>query len=431
MNCDMLAAPRNLPRDGERSIMSEKESLSAMHLDRVLSGMVNTSTRRARVLTILATALVLVPAFAGATELGRISAAMAPGTWAQVTTPANNGIISEWFLSLGGSRDHSPAYDSNVAAWNTHTRQMMIVSASDPTGTANPSSPVFFYTDDANAWTSGAPAVGSGYHGYDGVAWDDANQVLYWRPGSYSSGTVGRYCVTNSPSYCAGKAGTWSLLPDPTPVGCYQIGIGLTWHASMSGGRLVCYDADSGVVALYREGDSAWTRLPNTYPTPGSSNACAEYSPVRRVTVFGCGGTNIWKMDDNQVVTKLASPPVPLVLSGTSGNHDMVAEPISGNFLVIAGTPGNPNGAMYMLDPTGTGTWTTLDSNLGGAGKICNVQHSPAMCSDDFYGAANPTYGVVMYWKWTDYSSSELWVYKHAASAPTPAPGSPSSLNVK
>jgi hypothetical protein len=360
---------------------------------------------------------------ASATELGRVATTMAPGTWATVST-TNIAIISQYFAQFSGVS--VPAYDSNVAAWNSKKRKMMVQTVTDAGLVARPSSPLFFYDDDTNTWSAGASPGSTGFHAYDAVAWDDANEVLYWRPGTYGQGIVNRYCVNNTPAWCAGRQGTWTTLPNATATGgCYQIGVGLTYHATMDGGSLLCYDSERGIIQ-FRESTGTWSGiLPGSHVGANASTACAEYSPIKRLTVFGCGGgTGMRKIDDNKAVTRLQNAPVSLGLSGASSNHDMVAEPITGNFIVIES--GN---RMYELNPDGGGSWTLVDGNLTTAGKICAARINS--CSNDFYGAANPTYGVIMYWKYTGPSSGELWVYKHPSSGSPLPPLAPSALNIQ
>ncbi len=399
-------------------------------------------TRRAslrvmrEVLGIFASVLLLTIAEpAAATPLGDLAASMKPGEWRQLTTN-NIGIVSRYFADLGGVP--TPAYDDNCMVWNTKKRRAMIATVTDPGSMPNPNSPLFTFDDATNAWTSSAGPGGTGLHCYDGLAWDDANEVMYWRPGLYGGGIVYRYCVNNnSPSWCVGRQG-WSLLPDATLTGgCYQVAVALTYHATMDGGSLLCYDGERGIIQ-FRESvgpNGTWsTVIPGSHVSgTGPYHVCMEYSPIKRVSVFGCGGgAAFYKIDDNKVITQLQSFPVGGLNLGGGNNHDLVADPATGTFINIGGAVDtSAANAMYELNPDGNGTWTLVDSNLTAAGKICQTKIVAAYpCSLEFYGAANPTYGVLMFWKYTGTSSGEVWLYKHKTPA-FGAPAPPSSLTVR
>jgi len=375
----------------------------------------------------------LVPS-AQATELGDAAAALSPGQWTKITT-ANIAVPSGAFGTLT-YQVATPGYDGNVAAWNSHKRQWMMESTSDPSRICNTNIPITIYDDAKNAWSTGAAPPGCGFHGYDGVAWDDANEVLYYRPGNYGTPNIYRYCVNNTPSWCSGKAGTWSTLPNAIATGgCYQIAVGITYHATMDGGSLLCYDGERGMVQ-FRESTGTWTGIiPGTFVGGvGPYNTCMEYSPAKQVSIFGCGGTGIvYKISDTKVVTQLTSAPSALNFGVV--NHDMIVEPVTGNFLVIIGYAA-AQGRLYLFNPDGAGTWTLLDNNLNTSGKICETYFdASAGCSGDFYGASVSTYGVAMYWKYKSPTDGEVWIYKYAASggdttAPTVSITAPSASTV-
>ncbi len=415
-------------RDRDRSLRSSPEALQRpVHRPRINHGFADVVARGAMgvVLGIFTAVLVLTVAEpAAATELGNLAASMKPGEWRQLATN-NIAIVSQWWF--GGAP--TPGYDDNCMVWNTKKRQAYIATSSH-SGSDYRSSPLWAFDDVTNTWSEIAPSPNptGGAHCYDSLAWDDEHEVLYWRPGIYGTGTIYRYCVNNTPSWCTGKQGIWSTLPDATATGgCYQVANALTYHATMDGGSLLCYDGQRGIVQ-FRESTGSWSGiLPGSLVSgTGIYDVCMEYSPGKRVSVFGCGGgSSFYKIDDNKVITQLQSFPVGVLNLGNTNNHDLVVDPATGNFLNIGGdvstTAGN---ALYELNPDGNGTWTLSDGDLTAPGKICNTkQQAGSPCSYQFYAAANPTYGVIMYWKYTGTSSGEVWLYKHR----TPAFGSPSA----
>ncbi len=387
-------------------------------------------------------AALLAPVLAGATELGNVATTMAVGTWAQVGT-INPTIINDWIKTTDPNISRGWAYDDNVLHWNSKKRQLYFVTCTDPGTIAQLPSPLFGFTDDTNTWTQIGPRPSSTetcYHGYDNLAWDDANEVLYFSRPYYYTGEVYRYCVNNTPSWCSGKAGTWSLIASANgrfpndPI----LTVGLTYHAAYNGGTLLMYygsaygDGCGGLMG-YSEMTQTWTVIRGAgctlpVPTTAGLHVMAEYSAVKKVAIFGGGNGNakVWKMDAAGTITQLASAPAPIMLGAS--NRSLVADPISGNFIVIGGATGSPNG-MYELNPDVGGAWTLLDSDLTTSGKICAQKYDASLaCSADFFGASISTYGVIGYWKLVGPSSAEFWLYKHKA--PTP-PTPPTSLTVK
>ncbi len=425
--------PYRHDRDRDRSLRSSPRALQRPeHRHRVNRGSADVTARggAAVVLAIVAAVLVLtIGEPAAATELGNLAASMKAGEWRTLATN-NIAIVSQWFSFASVP---TPGYDDNCFWWNSKKRQGYITTASHNGGGAPyKGSPLWAFIDDTNTWSEIAPpALPDGpAHCYDGLAWDDENEVLYWRPGMYGTRTIYRFCVNNTPSWCTGKQGVWSTLPDATATGgCYQVANALTYHATMDGGSLLCYDGERGIVQ-FRESTGSWSGvLPGSLVSgTGPYSVCAEYSRIKRVTVFGCGGGSaMYKIDDNKTITRLQD-----FAGGGLGlgenNHDLVAEPVTGNFINIGGG-GTAANAMYELNPDGNGTWTLVDSDLTTVGKICHTKiNTGAACSSEFYGAANPTYGVIMYWKYTGTSSGEVWLYKRK---PLDPPAPPTSLTVK
>jgi hypothetical protein len=379
---------------------------------------------------------------AAATQLGNLAASMNPGEWRQLTTN-NIGAVSRAFFG-------NPGYDDNQF-WNSKKRQMMIETSTHGAFTTCPGAcplPLITYDDDTNTWTTGGaqpPHTGATWHNYDHAAWDDTNEIFYYR---YSNTpNIYRYCVNNTPSWCAGRQGTWTLIassPLSLMPNCCQVAGAISYHETLSGGALLFYNGDTfgmgcGGLLGYRESTGTWQMLggsPCQFPT-GDYNNLAEYSPRKKVAIFGGGignltqahGKRLWKIDQNGTITRLTDAPRPI----NTGiiNRSAVADPGTGNFIFIFGYEA-AQGEMWELNPDGNGTWTLIDSDLRRPGKICNsFLDSSAGCSGDFYGAAVSTYGVIMYWKYTGLSAGEVWIYKHVASKPPIAPTPPKDLIVR
>jgi hypothetical protein len=73
-------------------------------------------------------------------------------------------------------------------------------------------------------------------------------------------------------------------------------------------------------------------------------------------------------------------------------------------------------GTLLRLDPSGSGTWTTIDSNLSASGKICEIKLGE--CAEQIYATPISTYGVIGFWKFmksTSPATAEYWLYKPSA----------------
>ncbi len=372
---------------------------------------------------------------APATPLGDLAASMKPGEWRQLATN-NVGAVSQLYTK-------NPGYDDNQA-WNSKKRKMVMEIVEHADGSTCPNTcprGLVTYDDDTNTWTTGGaqPPQQVIYHNYDHVAWDDTNEVLYYR----YSGTpnIYRYCFNNSPSWCSGRAGTWSQIPSPAPVmpNCCQIAGAITYHEAMDGGSLLFFNGDtygslSGGLVQYRESTQTWMVLGGPFPD-GDYHNIAEYSPVKRVAIFGGGNGNggpanhLWKVAADKTITPLQDAPFNIAFGSTT--RSAVADPVTGNFLFIYGY-GAHQGQLWELDPDGPGTWTLIDADLTTPGKICNTAYASSDgCGNDFYAASVPTYGVIMYWKFTGPASGEVWLYKHSPSAASARPAAPSALTVR
>lgn len=374
-----------------------------------------------------------------ATELGRAAASMKPGEWRRLTTN-NVAAVSQLYT-------RNPGYDDNQA-WNSKKRKMVMVIVEHADGSTCPNScprGLVTYDDDTNTWATGGPQPPQEviWHNYDHVAWDDDNEVLYYRYSGQSN--IYRYCFNNAPPWCNGRAGTWTRLPSPASVmpNCCQIAGAITYHAAMDGGSLLFFDGDAygsnrGGLFQYTETSGRWVPLAGSrgeFPV-GSYSNLAEYSPTKRIAIFGGGGgnggpaRNLWKIGPDKTITKLPDAPFDITLGVY--NRSAVADPVTGNFIFIFGTaPGE--GQLWELNPDGTGSWRRLDADLTTPGKICeSFYDSSAGCSGDFYGTSVPNYGVLMYWKFTGRSSGEVWLYKHAEPGTSPIPpAAPSNLTAR
>jgi hypothetical protein len=411
--------------------------------DGMNSRVVNRPTLRAMMLTLLATPLLLIMGEpAAASQLGNLAASMKPGEWRQL--PTNNiGAVNKALYSVG------VGYDDNQH-WNSKKRKLMIETAQHGAFVTCPGAcpiPLITYDDETNTWTTGGarPPASVTWHNYDHAAWDDVNEVLYYRYSS--SADIYRYCVNNTPSWCAGRQGTWTSIassPEPLMPNCCQVAGAITYHDTLNGGTLLFYNGDTygtlcGGLLGYRESTGTWQALggSNCQFPAGDYHNLAEYSSRKQTAIFGGGNGNapdannkrLWKITGSGTITRLADAPHDIALG--IHNRSAVADPVSGNFIFIFGTAPT-QGQMWELNPDGNGRWTQIDSDLRSPGKICNQFFDPsAGCSGDFYGAAVSTYGVIMYWKYTGPSAGEVWIYKHAPSAPTIAPMAPSAVSVR
>jgi hypothetical protein len=395
--------------------------------------------------------------------------ALAPGSWYQV--PMSNvsitGQYPAWDDNVSdnpglGSAVPGPAYDGYQPGWNSKKRRLYIQTtehgrAGSPGFCPNGNSvapggpygwplyphgcwkPTWIYDDATDTWNIGRTGQtitgpfpirsdGSpfeGVHVWGHIAYDDTNEVLYVK--EHWNGTAAvrfsRYCANAFPTHCVSQgANAWKEMTSYFPSGeggfsamVYHPGFmgtpgKLLYFGIYSGtcAQLSTFDETTGTWAVRDDGTSPACKFANnTYPL-------AWYSPAKRVSVFGGGGsasTDWWKIDDDGTITQLDD--APCAIGNTNLNFATgAADPVTGE-IIIVGCGATPK--LLSLNPLASpgSQWAVLDADLTGAGELCEISYGET-CAIQVYATAISTYSVVGFWKYRTTPTAEYWIYKRA-----------------
>ncbi len=331
------------------------------------------------------------PADKPATEMGKLTASMTPGTWAELKTI---GIVEAH--RAGGASGAIFGY-SEDAAWDPASQQWLYVGSDHE---FRPGARRFVtYSAITNAWRimpgEGWIATGVG-HGYDHNAINPEKGIFYHFPYGNGARTVHAYDIAK---------GEWGELPPLKPAEYLTCCAGVEYFPALGG--LFVANTQGGSAYLFKDATREWITLAKGLPATGL-HSFAEYSPVHEVMIFGGGGggdaaRRLFKCDADGKVTQLKDAPFPLGVR----NAITAADPVSGDFLVF-----NRRGEFYVYDVTAD-AWTRQE---GDDPPI----FSPTRVADDRTWHVNATpvsnYGVVMFVKYYSGEKPQAWVYlyKHA-----------------
>jgi hypothetical protein len=208
-------------------------------------------------------------------------------------------------------------------------------------------------------------------HGYDHEALNPYTGDLYTRLYSGFTGTI---------SSMRKVLGGSSFVSIPNVRATDQVAIGTTWWSGnfigggnqgsfmiFNSGNAVGSPNDGQVLAYNPLTDKWFFNKEGMAPNYGSGatyHSVMEYSSIKNVAVYGGGNvapSKLWRMSADGSV--LAMPPVPAGKGAGIQRGLLVAEPVTGNFLLIS------SGELWELNPDGAGTWTKLTSPPTGVGN--------------------------------------------------------------
>lgn len=343
---------------------------------------------------IIFTALVLFYAFKPVaaqtqTTLGQLAASMQPGTWAPLATLNINPTLAQ--INGGATGNIIPFAEDLV--WDSTSRQVLFIGG-DHIHTNGSDFPRFVrYSVDTNTWQImprpswfGASTM----HAYDQNALSTTTRILYHLT---PDGGLTRTYSLNS--------GAWGTIPD-LPASAYSCCEAIAYFPELEGLVFI----HLGRVFLYKESDGKWSTLATGLNT--SYHSIAEYNPVHKVVVFGGGNDsskNFYKIDSSGTVTALKPSPKNLEVPRIA----FTVDPVSGDYLVFT------NAKEFYVYKVSTDSWhlqsgTVPIWNSDPASQIGGVVHTPI-----------PTFGVTMFVT-CDGNNCKVNLYKHAATAPPPAP---------
>ena len=237
---------------------------------------------------------------------------------------------------------------------------------------------------------------------------------LYYRKTQVGLPTIG------SSQKLLGSATAFTDLPS-FATGYEQIAIGTCfWSGQFVGagsqGAFMIFNsgdsfgtADDGQIAALDPLTDLWffdsKGMAPFYESNGSTyHSVMEYSPIMNVAVYGGGNDaprKLWRLNADASVTVMPAVPVGKAVGIQGGN--LVADPVSGHFLVLSA------GELWDLDPSGAGTWAqqtgprTPPAEMGIPGPT-----NP----DGVVSASIPEYGVVVYITQTSSTGGRVFVYK-------------------
>lgn len=343
-----------------------------------------------------------------ASALATTAAAMAPGTWAEVTGSNMVDVICQ------GAADHNRLPYANSVAWNPFYRKIHVIG-SDHQDVGDDQSPFYMsYDVDTNTWTDHLQTgVFNNTHVYSLTAANPSTGIIYHkvRP------DYPQYDVWRAPGN-TGNADweeftTWPTAGDQWIV----IALGTTWwRGALDGvsgqGAWIIWNcgATKGEILGYDPVTDTWPiRILDfaAEPWPGAQdarhNGIAGYSGVHNCLVGGGGGwwqKRLWRTDSDLTTTELTPFPGTFYPGIQSGNF--CEEPVSGNFLVIS------DDHMWEFDPTGSGTWAELPDPPSYVNSKPNYPSPESLAS-----CSIPEHGVVMYLS-ANGSQARMDLYKHA-----------------
>ncbi len=324
------------------------------------------------------------------TPLASLANSMQPGSWAELQT-SNIGVFNQ-----GGAAGNILDYASD-ASWDPIHRKFLYYGSDHID--ANPAliSRLVVYDDATNSWTNLGPGpfatVGQTEHGFYNHAIDPATGTFYRR---YAGAQYYKYDVASN---------VWTSLPGNGTSLCPNCIIQGSDFAAAFGGYIYAQGGENptGSVYLFNTSTQQWSRIAQNITALQSYPTFSAYSPLTQTFIFGNHNGGFYKMNSSFAVTQLTTPPISIYTgSGFLGN--LVADPITGNFVVLAAD----TRALYQF-VAGTDTWQALAS-----------ANKPNLAFWDVISAPISNYGVTMYVACAG-ATCKTYLYKYAASAPPPA----------
>jgi len=355
--------------------------------------------------------------------MGDLAASMQPGTWAELST---NGLTWDLIQPSGGgkcSTENHLEYGA-TGVYDVINKKIGILTGphtGTAAGTCSPENIVFLLYDETNnSWSlenQNITGLPKGGHGYDLTALDPATGDMY----------VSLY---NSNGFWRRRAnGTWQSLGNNPLTFCEGVtcASGSTWDPNRNG-YIRFGDSSEQGVTLWNKSTGTWTQLAshNAFGAFGGGfHFWADlHPPTGLIWLHDANGVSKhWKLNTNNTVTALATPPLSLGCCGGSGRlstYDFRTQ----KFVVA-----NPfNNAMYEYDIV-SDSWRSLGSNLVPFNHTFDTSNVEA-----FVTPINAYGGLIMYVVGRGSGADpKVFLYKHdSGGTPQPtdtqAPSTPTNL---
>jgi len=340
--------------------------------------------------------------------LSVLAASMPVGSWTQISVSNQNAMVGV------GTQSGSMIHYCNSMPWNPVSKAIEVLAMDHNYGRLR----YVRYLESSNQFALMADDVGLGgmtQHGYDHVDVNPYTGDLYYRQYSVNSGTI--KCFRKAQS----SVSTFTALPGlASNNGVEQAAIGSCWWSgSFAGGgaqgSLIIFNsgnalgnANDGQIGAYNPLTNGWFfNKPAMSPYYGSGatyHSVIEYSRAKNVAVYGGGNVasnKLWRLNADGSYTTMPNVPTGKGVGMQRGN--LVADPVSGNFLLLSA------GQLWELNPTGAGTWTQLSGSRTPPAGVGRPDAPAGVIS-----TAIADYGVIAYITQSSPSGGTFYIYKHA-----------------
>lgn len=345
---------------------------------------------------------------AGPTALAQLAAAMPPGSWAPL-------VVADQDTVLGvGNVSGSMIHYSNSMPWNAWSRKIEILAEDHNWGAVRYAQ----YDELANRFILVTADAGLGtntQHGYDHNSLNPSTGDYYYRPA-----WIGDPHIVVKKKLL-GAATTFTDLP-LLPTNYEQIAIASTWWSGAflgagSQGCLMIFNSGDafgnaldGQVAAYDPLSDRWFYdqhgMAPLFGSNGSTyHSVMEYSAPHNVAVYGGGNaqpSRLWRLSSDASFQEMPEVPAGKAVGVQRGN--LVADPVSGNFLLLSA------GELWELDPSGSGSWT---AQTGARVPPPEVGVPGPSNPEGVISSAITDYGVVVYVTQSSRTGGTFYVYKH------------------
>jgi hypothetical protein len=315
-----------------------------------------------------------------ATELGKLAAAMKPGTWAELKTEG-------YTADLLKAQSHHILEYTGAAAWDPTSRRLLFV------GQGHYSALKFIsYDEAANTWKlretppwwKGDARTGKGPigHAYYNNAIDPARGVFYLHQSA--TRLVHRYDVAKE---------EWTTLPEIAGAATGH-GTAIAYFPERKGLVRVV----GGTVHFFSEEKNEWTRLRDGLAM-GPYHNVAHSSAVHQVVLFGGGNhsKDLYRLDAEGNIARLKPAPVEVGINTAV----VTSDPVSGDLLVL-----HKDDKFYALDPA-KDAWKELSTE----GMPFRMKGSPF----DVVATPVSSHGVTLFFT-AERKGLKVYLYKHTAS---------------
>lgn len=347
---------------------------------------------------------------AGTSQLSKLAATMAPGTWAQLSVSNQNSVLGVGTVS--GTMIHY----CNTMPWNSKRKCIEIQAMDHAFG----KQPYVRYDEASNSFivvSADSGLTSQTQHGYDHVDVNPYTGDVYQRACRIGTGNLYAF------KFAFGAGGAHTETPK-IATSYDQIAIGACWWSGsfVGAGAQGCLmffnsgaalgNANDGQIVGYNPLTNTWffnkSGMSPGYLSGGSTyHSIMEYSAVKNVAIYGGGNDaskKLWRLNADGSYTVMPDVPAGKAVGMQAGN--IVCDPVTGNFILLSA------GQLWELNPDGAGKWTQMTGTRVPPAAVGIPGPSPTI--DGIISTGISDYGVIAYIKQTSQSGGTFHLYKHA-----------------